>query len=113
MKLEMATAVVGLEPGTIGVEDTDEVGVHAVVAVVCSDGSLREAFGFIVDGARADGIDASPIAFDLGVDLGVATVALRRWRRGGSQRCILRARSRALMVEPAEPTGRVSGPRRV
>jgi hypothetical protein len=61
-----------LEPGTISVEDTDEVGVYAVVAVVCGDGSLREALGFIVDGARADGIDAAPIGFDLGVDLGVA-----------------------------------------
>ena len=81
------TAVVGLEPGAIGVEDADEVGVHAVVAVVGHDGSLREALGFIVDGARADGIDVCPSRFRPG-DGPRGRRSTPRWRRGGSQRCI-------------------------
>src|SRR5580704_1517547 len=65
-------AVVGLEPGAIGVEDTDEVGIHTVVAMVGHDGSLREALGFIVDRTQADGIDITPVGLDLGMDLGIA-----------------------------------------
>ena len=65
-------AVVGLEPGTIGVEDTDEVGVHTVVTVVGHDGGFGEALGFIVNGTQADGIDMAPVGLDVGMDLGVA-----------------------------------------
>jgi hypothetical protein len=48
------------------------VGVDAVVAVPGGDGGLGEALGLVVDGARADGIDAAPVGFDLGMDLGIA-----------------------------------------
>ena len=65
-------AVVGLEPGAVGVEDADEVGVDAVVAVIGHDGGLGEALGFVVDGTEADGIDVAPVGLDLGMDLGVA-----------------------------------------
>ena len=65
-------AVVGLEAGAVGVEDADQMGVDAVVAVVGHDGGLGESLGLVVDGARADGIDVAPVGLDLGVDLGVA-----------------------------------------
>ena len=65
-------AVVGLEPGAVGVEDADEVGVDAVVAVIGHDGGLGETLGFIVDGAGADGVDVAPVGLDLGMHLGVA-----------------------------------------
>ena len=48
------------------------MGVDAVVAVPGGDGGLGEALGLVVDGTRADGVDAAPVAFDLGMDLGVA-----------------------------------------
>ena len=44
----------------------------AVVAVVGHDGGLGEALGFVVDRARADGVDVAPVGFDLGMHLGVA-----------------------------------------
>ncbi len=69
-------AVVGLEPRAVGVEDADQVGIDAVVAVIGHDGGLGEALGLVVDGARADGIDVAPVGLDLGMDLGIA-VALR------------------------------------
>ena len=65
-------AVVGLEARAVGVEDANHVGVDAVVAMPCGDGGLGEALGFVVDGARADGVDAAPVGFDLGMNLGVA-----------------------------------------
>jgi hypothetical protein len=65
-------AVVGLQARAVGVEDADDVGVDAVVAVPGGDGGLREALGLVVDRARADGVDAAPVGLDLGMDLGVA-----------------------------------------
>ena len=65
-------AVVGLQARAVGVEDADQVGVDAVVAMPGGDGGLGEALGLVVDGARADGVDAAPVGFDLGMDLGVA-----------------------------------------
>ena len=65
-------AIVGLEARAVGVEDADEVGVDAVVAVPGGDGGLGEALGLVVDGARADGVDAAPVGLDLGMNLGVA-----------------------------------------
>ena len=66
------TAVVWLQAGAVGVEDADQVGVDAVVAMVGRDDGFRESLGLVVDGARADGIDAAPVGFDLGMDVGIA-----------------------------------------
>jgi len=65
-------AVVGLEARAVGIEDADEAGVDGVVAMPSGDGGLGEALGLVVDRARADGVDAAPVGFDLGMDLGVA-----------------------------------------
>ena len=80
-------AVVGLQARAVGVEDADQVGVDAVVAMPGGDGGLREALGLVVDGARADGVDAAPVGFDLGMDFGIA-VALGGGGVEDSRRCI-------------------------
>ena len=65
-------AVVGLQARAVGVEDADDAGVDGVVAMPCGDGGLGEALGLVVDRARADGVDAAPVGFDLGMNLGIA-----------------------------------------
>ena len=65
-------AVVGLQARAVGVEDAHRAGVEGVVAAPGGDDGLGEALGLVIDGARADGVDAAPVGFDLGMDLGVA-----------------------------------------
>ena len=65
-------AVVGLQARPVGVEDADHVRFDGVVAVPCGDGGLGETLGLVVDRARADGVDAAPVGFDLGMELGIA-----------------------------------------
>ena len=65
-------AVLRPHPGPVGVEDPDDPGVDAVVAVVGHGDRLGEPLGLVVDAARADRVDVAPVALRLGVDLGVA-----------------------------------------
>jgi hypothetical protein len=65
-------AVLGAHARAVGVEDADDAGFDAVVAVVGHDDGFGEALGFVVDAAGADGVDVAPVGFDLRMDEGVA-----------------------------------------
>ena len=65
-------AVVRAHPGAVGVEDADDRGVHALLAVVGHRERLGVALGLVVDAARADRVDVAPVALGLRVDLRVA-----------------------------------------
>ena len=70
-------AVVQPHPRPVGIEDTDDLGVQPVVAVVGGGYRLGEALGFVVDAARTDGVDVAPVGLPLGMLQRVA-VDLRR-----------------------------------
>ena len=65
-------AVIEAHAGTVGIEDADDFGIDAMEAVIGHGHGLGEAFGFVVDAARADGVDVAPVCFGLGMDEGVA-----------------------------------------
>ena len=69
------TAVVGLKPRSVGVEDSDQVRVDSVIAVVRRYGRLGKALGFVIYRARADGIHVAPVGLYLRMNEGV-TIAL-------------------------------------
>jgi hypothetical protein len=48
------------------------MGVDAIVPVIGHHGGLGETLGFIVDGARSDGVDVAPVGLNLRMHLGVA-----------------------------------------
>ncbi len=54
------------------VEDADDRGVDALLAVVGHGHRLGVALGLVVDAARADRVDVAPVVLGLGVDLRVA-----------------------------------------
>ena len=59
-------------PRAVGVEDADDPGLDAVVAVIGHGDGLGEPLGLVVAAAGADRVDVAPVVFALGVDLGVA-----------------------------------------
>jgi len=63
MNIRDHSAVVQLQARAVGVEDADDAGIDFVIAVVGHGDGFGEAFGFVVDGARADGIDVAPVGF--------------------------------------------------
>ena len=65
-------AIVGAHPGAVGVEDPDDCRVHALLAVVGHRERLGVSLGLVIDPARPDRIDVTPVALRLGVDLRVA-----------------------------------------
>ena len=65
MKFGHDAAVVELHARAVGVEDADDAGIDFVIAVVGHGDGLGEALGFVVDGARADGIHVAPVGFFL------------------------------------------------
>ena len=71
--------VVPPHPGPERVEDPDDAGVEAVVAMVGHRDRLGEALGLVVDPARPDGVHVAPVVLPLRVDEGIA-VDLRRRR---------------------------------
>ena len=72
-------AVVQAHARAVGVEDPDDLRVHAVVAVIGHGHRLGEALGFVVDAARADRVDVAPVGLFLRMLQRVA-VDLRRRR---------------------------------
>ena len=65
-------AVVRAHARAVGVEDADDRGVDALLAVVGHRERLGVALGLVVDAARADRVDVAPVALRLRVDLRVA-----------------------------------------
>ena len=65
-------AVVEPHARAVGVEDADDLGLDAVVAVVGHGHGLGEALGLVVAAAGADRVDVAPVVLALGMDLGVA-----------------------------------------
>ncbi len=65
-------AVVGAHPRAVGVEDPHDRGVDAVRAPVGHGQRLGEPLGLVVDPARADRVDVTPVGLGLRVDLRVA-----------------------------------------
>ncbi|MEK0445092.1 MAG: hypothetical protein RLZZ399_413 [Verrucomicrobiota bacterium] len=72
-------------PRAVGVEDTHDLRIHPVVAVVGHGDGLCEAFRLVVDSPWSDRVDVAPIVFPLGMNKRVA-VALAC---GGEQECRL------------------------
>ena len=58
-------AVVGSHPGTVGVEDPGDRGVGGAAAPVGLGERLRVPLAFVVDAARADGVDVPDVLLDL------------------------------------------------
>lgn len=71
-KVSDYATVVGAHAGAIGVENTDDAGVHAATAVVRHGDRLGIAFGLVVAGAHADGVHIPPVRLRLRVDVRVA-----------------------------------------
>jgi hypothetical protein len=69
-------AVAGLEARTIGVEDTDQVGVHTSIPVISHHKRLGIAFGFVVNRPRTHGVHMAPVLLSLGMLERIA-IALR------------------------------------
>ncbi len=65
-------AVVRAHARAVGVEDADDRGVDALLAVVGHRQRLGVALGLVVDAARADRVDVAPVGLRLRVDLRVA-----------------------------------------
>ena len=57
---------------TVGIENTNDVRVHAMVAVVGHGDGFRETLGFIIDTARSNGVHIAPVVFGLRMDERVA-----------------------------------------
>ena len=73
-------AVVGAHAGSVGVEDSHDRGVDALLPVVGHRQGLCVALCLVIDAARANWIDVAPIALGLRVHVRVA-VDLARGRR--------------------------------
>src|SRR2546423_6409930 len=89
--------VVRAHARAVGVEDPDDRGVDALLAVVGHRERLRVALRLVVDAARPDGVDVPPVALRLRMD---ERVAVHLARRGEQE-------ARALVLREAE---RVVGP---
>ena len=71
-------AVVRPHPRPVGVEDPDDAGVHALLAVVRHRQRLGVALRLVVHAARADRVDVAPVGLGLRVHLRVAVDLARR-----------------------------------
>src|SRR5258707_14150351 len=65
----------------VGVEDANDAGVDVVIATIGHRHRLGKALGFVVDAARADGVDIAPVVLLLRMDERVAI----DFRRGSEQ----------------------------
>ena len=65
-------AVVRAHPRPVGVEDPDDRGVDALLAVVGHRQRLGVALGLVVDAAGPDRVDVAPVGLALGVLLGIS-----------------------------------------
>ena len=92
-------AIIEAHPRTIGIKNTNDVGVHLMEAMVGHRDGFCEALRLIVNSARADGIHVAPVIFRLRVDERIA-VALR----GGSQK-------KSSVLFPSQAEGIVSAQR--
>ena len=70
--------VVGAHPRAVGVEDPDDRGVDALLAVVGHRQRLGVALRLVVDAARADRVDVAPVRLRLRMHLRVAVDLARR-----------------------------------
>src|SRR5919197_314139 len=89
--------VVRAHTRSVGVEDPDDAGVDALMAVVGHRERLRVPLRLVVDAARPDGIDVSPIALRLRMD---ERVAIDLARRGEEEACPLVLRQAERVVRP-------------
>src|ERR1700676_2380474 len=62
---------------SVGIEDTHNACIYAMVSVVGHGHGLRVAFGFVIYAARTDGIDMPPVGFRLRGDFGIAVTLAR------------------------------------
>ena len=72
--------IVETHAGAVGVKNSDDVGIHPVVAMVGHRDRLGETLRLIVNAARSDGVHIAPVILGLRVNQGI-TVALG----GGSE----------------------------
>jgi hypothetical protein len=70
MKLE--TTRPSVHAGSVGVENTRDLDLKAVLAVVVKEQGFGATFAFVVTGTVANGIFMSPIVFGLWMNCGVA-----------------------------------------
>ena len=71
-------AVVGPHPRAVGVEDSDDARVHALLAVVGHGQRLCITLRLVVHAARADRVDIAPVALRLRMHLWVPVDLARR-----------------------------------
>jgi hypothetical protein len=61
-----------MHAGTIGVEDTNNLDVNSVLAVIVEEESFGTSLSFIIAGTWSDGIDIAPVLLRLRVNCGIA-----------------------------------------
>ena len=66
------SAVVGVHPGAVGVEDPRHPHLHPGLLVVGVGQGLRHPLTFVVTSPGTDGVDVAPVGLWLGMDLRVA-----------------------------------------
>ena len=64
-KVWQRAAVIQPHPRPIGIEDSHDMRIHLVIAVIRHSHRFGKALRFVVDAARANGIDVSPVVFVL------------------------------------------------
>ncbi len=80
-------AVAQAHPRAVGVEDADDLRVHAVIAVIGHRHRLGETLRLVVNTARADRIHVAPVVFLLRMD---ERIAVAFGGRGEQERRLLR-----------------------
>lgn len=98
-------AVVKAHARTVGIENTNDVRVHAMVAVIGHGDGLRKALGFIVNPARPDGVHIAPVILGLRMDKRVA-VALGSRGEDEGRAFVLCQTERIVRSERADFQGR-------
>ena len=74
-------AVAGAHAWTVGIEDPDDAGIDPMVAVIRHRDRLGEALGLVVDAARPDRVDVTPVALRLRMHLRIAIDLGRRRKK--------------------------------
>ncbi len=97
MKVGIARPSCGRIRGPVGVEDPDDRGVDALLAVVGHRQRLGVALRLVVDAARADRVDVTPVGLGLRVHL---RVAVHLARRGEQEARALHLREAERVVRP-------------
>ncbi len=67
-----------MHAGAVGVEDSGDANVDAVLPMVIEKQSLRAALPFVIAGTRPNLVDVAPVGLGLRVDRGVAVNLARR-----------------------------------